>query len=157
MAVIALRPVVDADLDALFDMMRDPEAVTMAAFTPQDPTDRASFDAKMSRIRTDPEITLRAITYDGRLAGSISAFRMEGDLELTYWVDRALWGRGIASQALTLFLKTVPIRPLHARAASDNLGSLRVLTKAGFQRQTTEIAYASARRTEIEETVLRLD
>jgi RimJ/RimL family protein N-acetyltransferase len=32
--VIALRPVADADLDALFDQMRDPESVWMAAFTP---------------------------------------------------------------------------------------------------------------------------
>lgn len=157
MAVIALRPVVDTDLDALFRMMQDPEAVTMAAFTPEDPTDRARFDAQMARIRTDPQITLRAITYDGRLAGSISAFRMEGDLELTYWVDRELWGRGIASKAVALFLKAVPLRPLHARAASDNLASLRVLTKAGFQKQATEISYAAARRTEIAETVLRLD
>jgi hypothetical protein len=30
MPVIALRPVEDADLDALFDQMRDPEAVRMA-------------------------------------------------------------------------------------------------------------------------------
>jgi hypothetical protein len=33
MAVIALRPVEDADLDALFDQGRDPKAVWMAAFT----------------------------------------------------------------------------------------------------------------------------
>jgi hypothetical protein len=37
---IALRPVGDGDLDALFDQMRDPEAVRMAAFTPEDPRDR---------------------------------------------------------------------------------------------------------------------
>ncbi|MEU4561792.1 hypothetical protein AB0F72_25700 [Actinoplanes sp. NPDC023936] len=31
MGEVALRPVDDSDLDALFDQMRDPESVTMAA------------------------------------------------------------------------------------------------------------------------------
>ena len=30
---------------------------------------------------------------------------MEGDTELTYWIDRAAWGQGIASRALALFLE----------------------------------------------------
>ena len=41
---VALRPVEDADLDALFDQRRDPEAVRMAAFTAEDPDDRAASD-----------------------------------------------------------------------------------------------------------------
>ena len=46
---------------------------------------------------------------------------------------------------------------MFARAASDNLGSLGVLRKTGFTVVGTEIAYASARRGELEETILRLD
>jgi RimJ/RimL family protein N-acetyltransferase len=157
MALIALRPLIDTDEDALFRMMQDPESVRMAAFTPEDPTDRAGYDAHRARIRANPTVTERAITYDGAIAGSIASFVMEGDTEITYWIDRSLWGRGIASRALTLFLQIVTVRPLHARAASDNIGSLRVLHKAGFQTQETEIGYASARGAEIEETVLRLD
>jgi len=157
MTVIALRPLVDSDADALFRMMQDPESVRMAAFTPEDPTDRARFDTQRARIRADPTVTERAITYDGALAGSIASFVMEGDTEITYWIDRPLWGRGIASEALAMFLTIVTERPLHARAASDNTGSLHVLRKAGFQIQKTEISYAEARGTEIEETVLRLD
>lgn len=45
---------------------------------------------------------------------------------------------------------------MHARAASDNLGSLRVLRKAGFTVVGTEISYAPARDAEIEETILSL-
>ena len=36
MPVVALRPVGDAYLDALFDQMRDPESAWMAAFTADD-------------------------------------------------------------------------------------------------------------------------
>ena len=74
MAVVALRLVEDGDLDALFEQMRDPEGVRMAAFTPEDPDDRNAFDAHMARVRSSPDITMRAVTCDGRLAGSIAAF-----------------------------------------------------------------------------------
>ena len=156
-AVVALRPVEDSDLDALFDQMRDPESVRMAAFTARNPDDRSAFDAHMARVRSSPDITLRAVTRDGLLVGSIGSFVVEGDTEITYWIDRAAWGRGVASQALALFLDLIPVRPLHARAASDNTGSLRVLQRSGFEVTGTETSFAPARNAEIEETILRLD
>lgn len=157
MAEVTLRPVEDADLDALFDQMRDPESVRMAAFTAEDPDDRAAFDVHMAKVRAAPGTTLRAVTLDGRFVGTISSFVMEGDTEITYWIDRAVWGQGVASRALALLLDTVAVRPLHARAASDNLRSIGVLRKAGFTVIGTEVAHASARDAEIEETILRLD
>jgi RimJ/RimL family protein N-acetyltransferase len=89
--------------------------------------------------------------------GSIASFVIEGDTEITYWIDRSVWGQGLASAALTLFLREQRIRPLHARAAGDNAASIRVLQKAGFRITGTEISYANARGAEIEETILRLD
>ena len=157
MPVIALRPVADADLGPLFDQMRDPESVRMAAFTPDDPDDRTAFDAHMARVRTSPGITHRAVTCDGQLVGSIAAFVLDGRTEVTYWVDRAAWGRGIASRALELLMDLVPVRPLYARAASDNVGSLRVLQKSGFKIIGTENSFAPGRNSIIEETILRKD
>lgn len=148
--VIALRPVADADLDALFDQMRAPESVWMAAFTPDDPDDRTAFDAHMARVRSSPDITLRAITCDGQLVGSVASFVFDGETDVTYWVDRAAWGRGIASRALELLMDLVPVRPLHARAASDNVGSLRVLQKSGFKIIGTENSFAPGRNSTIE-------
>jgi RimJ/RimL family protein N-acetyltransferase len=156
-ADVALRDIQDADLDALFDQMRDPESVRMAAFVFRDPNDRDAFDAHLARIRSGPDTTLLAIVRDGRFVGTIGSFVIEGDTEITYWIDRSSWGQGVASQALALFLRTQEIGPLHARAASDNLGSLRVLQKAGFRITGTEVSYANARNAEIEETILRLD
>jgi len=156
-SVVALRPVEDSDLDALFDQMRDPASVLMAAFTTEDPDDRDAFDAHMAMVRSSPGITLRAVTCDGRLVGSISSFVLEGRTEVTYWIERAAWGAGIATRAVALLLKEVPTRPLHARAASDNAGSLQVLRKSGFKIIGTETSFAAARKDEIEETILRLD
>ena len=92
-----------------------------------------------------PAITLRPVDV------------MDGQQEITYWIDRSAWGQGVASRAVALLLDLVPVRPLHARAASDNAGSLAVLRRAGFRIVGTETGYANARGTEIEETLLQLD
>ena len=157
MAVVALRAVEDRDLDALFEQMRDPEGLWMAAFTPEDPDDRSAFDAHMARVRSSPDITHRAVIYNGQLSGTVASFPVGGQTEVTYWIDRAVWGKGIATRALLLLLELVPARPLHARAASDNAGSLRVLQKCGFKAVATEISFAAGRDEDIEETILRLD
>ncbi|MEU4194186.1 GNAT family N-acetyltransferase [Kribbella sp. NPDC026611] len=157
MADVVLRELQDEDLDAVFEQMRDPEAVQMAAFTSRDPNDRSAFDAHMKRLRANPEIINRAILRDGVLVGTIGSWVMEGERELTYWIDRSVWGQGVASEALRQFLEVVPARPMYARAASDNRGSLRVLEKAGFRVTGTDMGYANARAGEIEETLLQLD
>ena len=107
MAEIALREVRDEDLDGIFEQMRDPEGVWMAAFTAKDPDDRAHFDAHMARVLAAPGVTMRAITRDGQLVGHVAAFDQDGDLEVTYGVDRAAWGPGVASRALALLLREV--------------------------------------------------
>jgi len=157
MSVIALRAIEDGDLDALYEQQRDPIAVNMAAFTPDRPDDRAAFDAHMAHVRSAPDVTMRAVTRDGALVGSVASFVMEGQTEVTYWIDRSAWGGGVATGALMLLLELVTDRPIYARAASDNVGSLRVLSRAGFSVTGTEWSYANARGTEIEETLLRKD
>lgn len=157
MTTVALREVESGDLDELFGQMRDPEGIWMAAFTAEDPDDREFFDAHMARVRAAPDVTMRVITLDGRLVGHVASFDRDGEIEVTYWVDRSVWGQGVASRALVLLLEEVKIRPLHARAASDNVGSMRVLEKAGFRITGTDRGFARARNAEIEETVFRLD
>jgi RimJ/RimL family protein N-acetyltransferase len=156
MPVLGLRPVQSSDLDAIFDQMRDPVSVRMAAFTTEDPNDRVAFDAHMARVMALPDVTLRAITADDCLVGTISSFVLEGVTEVTYWIDRSSWGQGFASRALELLLQEVPGRPLRARVASDNVGSLRVLQRNGFVAVGTEVSYAPARGRVIEETLLQL-
>jgi RimJ/RimL family protein N-acetyltransferase len=154
---IELRPVEDDDLDALFEQQRDPIAIRMAAFTRADPDDRAAFDAHMARVLHAPDITHRAVTRDGVLVGSIASFVLDGRTEVTYWIDRSAWGAGVATRALALLLDLVPVRPVFARAASDNIGSLRVLERAGFVAIGTDRGFANGRGAEIEETILRKD
>jgi RimJ/RimL family protein N-acetyltransferase len=53
-------------------------------------------------------------------------------------------------------LGVVPDRPLYARAAADNAGSVRVLEKCGFVLTGHERGFANARGEEIDEVVLTL-
>ncbi|MGW1891773.1 GNAT family N-acetyltransferase [Streptomyces sp. NPDC002004] len=153
---IALRAVHDSDLPVFFRQMNDPEALRMAAFTPEDPADRERFDAHWARIRASSAV-LRTILADGDVVGSAAVYGEPGEREVTYWVDRAHWGRGIATAALRALLTEVPERPLQARAAADNAGSLRVLEHCGFLPTERTRGYANARGEDIDEVVLVLE
>jgi RimJ/RimL family protein N-acetyltransferase len=124
---VSLRPLEDRDLDTIYQQVTDPESVRMAAFTAEDQTDRRAFLNRMSRVRADTSASNRVIDVDGAIAGTIASFRIDDQLEVTYWVDRTHWRKGVASAALHILLAETVERPVYARAASDNLGSLRVL------------------------------
>ena len=83
-------------------------------------------------------------------------FEQDGKPEVTYWIGREFWGKGIATKALAEFLGHVPVRPLYARAAKDNVASIRVLTKCGFCVTGEERGFANAQGAEIQELVLEL-
>lgn len=146
----------DSDLDQLFEWERDPPAVAMAAFTRADPADRAAFDAHYQRVRNDPDVMMRAIDDEGGLAGMIASFTMEGEREITYWIDPSRWGRGLASAALDAFVQVEVTRPLSARVAEHNIGSAKVLTRAGFVQVDTETSDADGVGRDVVEHIYRL-
>jgi RimJ/RimL family protein N-acetyltransferase len=158
---ITLRPLIEEDLCALFEHQRDGVYNDMAAFTSKDPHDYEAYAAHQARVLADPGVTMRAIVLggdpEGEVIGSIAMHSWFGAPEVTYGIARKHWGKGYATAALRAFLGIVVERPLLARAASDNVGSLRVLEKCGFVRTRTERGFANARGVEIEETVLTLD
>jgi RimJ/RimL family protein N-acetyltransferase len=130
---LVLREVEDRDLDVLFEHWTDREAIQMAAFTSADPDDRGAFDERWARLRRDRDTTNRVVETGGRVVGQIASFELDGQREVTYWIGRQDWGRGIATRALQQFLTTIEVaRPLYARAAGDNAASIRVLEKCGL-------------------------
>lgn len=153
---IVLRDVTDDDLPIFFDQQLDPDASYMAAFTSKDPTDRDAFMAHWARIRADETIINRTILCDGQVAGSVASFEDAGQLEVTYWLGREFWGKGIATKALAALLEYQTTRPIYARAAKDNAASLRVLQKCGFVITGEDKGYANARGEVIEEYLLTL-
>jgi ribosomal-protein-alanine N-acetyltransferase len=157
-AAVALRAVAEADLPALFEIQLDAEAQAMAAFTdPRTCSDLEAYLRKWRRLLDEGSVVARAVLVGGELVGSVGCFEFEGDLEVTYWVRREQWGRGIATAALAGLLVAVPQRPLFGRVAADNAGSARVLERNGFLRIGEETSFAEARGAEIQELIYRLD
>lgn len=152
-----LRKTELADLDEFFRFQIDPEAIQMAAFTPKDPTDKKAYLEKYTKLVNDPAIHMLTILVGDAIAGSISKFELEGDAELTYWIDRKFWGQGLGTWALREFLTREKTRPLYGRTAYDNIGSQKVLEKCGFERIGADQGFANARQAVIEEYIYRLD
>ncbi|OKK08557.1 acetyltransferase [Streptomyces sp. CB03234] len=152
---VTLRNVRESDLPVFFSHMSDPEAGRVAAFTCEDPTDRAYFDAHWARVLASDAV-VRTVLADGRVVGHAAVYGPPDEREVTYVIGRAHWGRGIATAALRALLGVVPVRPLHARAAADNTGSIRVLEKCGFTVAGHDRGFAHARGEETDEVVLIL-
>ncbi len=136
---ITLRAVEPGDLPLFFEHQRDPIAVAMVAFESRD---RAAFDQHWAKILADETGLIRTIVVTSdvspersaqeHVAGNIVSWNSDGKREIGYWIDRAYWGRGVATGALSAFLRLEQTRPLYAGVAKHNAASLRVLQKCGF-------------------------
>jgi ribosomal-protein-alanine N-acetyltransferase len=153
---IIMRKTVADDLAIFFTFQLDEEANYLAAFTAKDPTDRAAYLEKYTKLLNDPTINMMTIMVDDVIAGSMAKFEMEGDAEVTYWIDKKFWGKGIATKALKNFLTLENARPLFGRMAFDNFGSQKVLEKCGFVKIGQDKGFANARQIEIEEYIYKL-
>ncbi len=155
--VVQLRPVEESDLPTFFEFQKDPVANYMAAFTAEDPDDWAAFHQHWTRILADDGIVKQCITLNHDLVvGHVSSFEQFGEREVSYWIDRAQWNKGIATEALLQFLPRIATRPLYARAAKDNIASRRVLEKCGFVITDEGSGFANARQEDSEEFIFTL-
>jgi RimJ/RimL family protein N-acetyltransferase len=153
---IYIRDVIQSDLPIFYEQQLDPDANYMAAFTRKDPEDKEAFMLHWARILGDKDIFIQTILYDGEVAGSVLSYVQQGDREVSYWIGKEYWGKGIATRALSERLAYIHMRPIYARAAKDNLSSLRVLQKCGFRIIGEDRGFANAREAEIEEYILEL-
>ncbi len=152
-----LRDVTDSDVPIFFQHQRNKEARHIAAFTSKNPEDKEAYHAHWERLLASETVRAKTIVIDEVVAGHVASFEQGGGREITYWIDRACWRRGIATRALTAFLHEEEVRPVYARVAKDNPGSIRVLQKCGFKEHGEDKGFANARGAEIEEFIFRLE
>jgi RimJ/RimL family protein N-acetyltransferase len=121
--------VTNDDLLVFFEQQNDPDAIKMAAFPPRDYN---AFMEHWTNILNDDNVLKRTIIYYDQIAGNIVSFTRSEKREVGYWLGKNYWGHGIATQALSKFIKEENYRPLYAHVAKHNLASIRVLKKCGF-------------------------
>ncbi|MBS1688602.1 MAG: GNAT family N-acetyltransferase [Bacteroidetes bacterium] len=153
---LRLRRTQETDLELFFQFQLNEEANYLAAFTAKDSGNKEAYLEKYSKFLDDETKNMQTILVGDTIIGSISKFVMEGDAEITYWIDRNFWGKGIATAALKELLSIENTRPIFGRVAFDNFGSQRVLEKCGFVRIGEDSGFANARQAEIEEYIYKL-
>ena len=86
-----------------------------------------------------------AIDYQGELAGTIGAYDYDAEansIEIGCSIARRFWGKGFASEAvkavLDYLLEKEKIGSVTAWCAADNIGSARVMEKAGMRQESWE-------------------
>ena len=152
--VVTLREIHPTDLPEIYEFQSDPIAIKMAVVFGRT---QPEFDQHWTKIINDPQVIARAIIAEGILVGHVSCFQMDGLDSVGYWIDQSHWGKGYATKGVQLLLDQVTKRPLHARVARTNTGSIRVLEKCGFQVARYETSPDDGKFPVCEEAIMRLD
>jgi RimJ/RimL family protein N-acetyltransferase len=119
--------------------------------------DRKAFAAHWRRLLADDSVVKRTIVSDRAVTGNIGCWMEDGLRLVGYWVRREFWGRGLATTALAELAAAIPERPLHARVAASNVGSICVLEKCGFVEVERRAENDENTSRVIEEILYRLD
>jgi ribosomal-protein-alanine N-acetyltransferase len=94
----------------------------------------------LAHVRQQNPVTVWAIEVDGYAAGAIGLMMLSDvervSAEIGYWLGEAYWGRGVATATLravtTEAFRRFDLHRIFALPFGDNVGSIRVLEKAGY-------------------------
>jgi [ribosomal protein S5]-alanine N-acetyltransferase len=155
-AELTIRNAQESDLEAFYQLQLDPEYNRMAAFGRAVPEDRIAFMDHQNKILRDPSCLLYTIELNLEPIGNIGSFFFDGERDLCYGIAKEHWGQGFATRAVQAFLLIEKTRPLGARVAAHNLGSIRVLEKCGFVHVKSENGFSDFLQTTVEEKIFSL-
>lgn len=153
---LALRPTVPVDVERALEIRSNREVARnlVSATIPPDPVKMADwFRGHADEWRNGSAYRL-AITFEGRLIGVCDVFDIaDGEGEIGYWLDRAVWGRGFglesAERLVRFALEDVGLNALRAGCADDNAASAAILTRLGFNRLDDLRVFSASREEEI--------
>ena len=136
---LLLRPGFPEDAPALVAAIAD-EAIARNLATVPWPYSIRDAEAFLASPR-DPILPSMLIFERGtgapQLAGACGLGRRpSGSVEMGYWIARAFWGRGYATEACTALVeiaRTLGLPSLEGSHFTDNPASARVLEKLGFE------------------------
>lgn len=141
--VCRLRPYRASDGDSIAELANDYDVwINLRDLFPH-PYRRADFDSYFEHSSKQDPVRTLAIVVDGRAVGSVGVVpgadieRVSG--EIGYWLGKPFWGRGIATAAVKGATRRAVAQFGFTRVFAipfvENIGSIRVLEKAGFVRE----------------------
>ena len=142
-ALCAVRPWRMADADAVVRHANNVNVARQLRDRFPHPYSRANAQAFLKGAMSVLDSSNLAIDVGGEAAGAIGYVAGTDverySAEIGYWLGEAHWGRGITTEALVLVTEhlfaSANLLRLFALPFAENLGSIRVLEKAGFVRE----------------------
>jgi ribosomal-protein-alanine N-acetyltransferase len=142
-----LRPFVLSDANAIYSLCSDIEVARTTLLIPHPYPIDAAESAIISNQAAQLNGTRYAFAIENRinscLMGSISLIidKQHKRAELAYWIGKAYWGNGIATEAakhiIQFGFETVQLQRIWAAAMTKNMNSIRVLIKVNMQFEGT--------------------
>lgn len=140
---ICLRPISETDIDQLVRNANNKNVADgLRDYFPH-PYDRNDAREYIEMISNLELLSNFAIVVDDEFAGMIGfvpqtdVYRYTG--ELGYWIGEDYWGKGIVTKSLIMLINyafdDLNYKKLIACVFGYNSGSMRVLEKAGFERE----------------------
>ncbi len=141
---LLIRDFIESDLDAVYAYGSDPEVVRYMAFprstlagTREHIARCMALAAEQPRRGYDMGIALRST---GEIIGGITLGvfdRAAGEAAFSYLLNRAMWGQGYATEALSEMLRfgftQLGLRRIADSCAVENVASARVMEKCGLR------------------------
>jgi RimJ/RimL family protein N-acetyltransferase len=143
---ITLRPLKMRDEDSLQRHANDPAVAYFLSrmpspHTPKDARQWIRKTAAMARSNSGYYLGIARCEND-EIIGVIGLRNFkpaDRKAELTYWLGRRFWKKGLMSEAVPLMLnfafRGLKLNRVHALVHERNTGSIKVLEKAGFTRE----------------------
>ena len=153
---LQLREVLPGDIALFYEHHLELRPLPLDADDADREASRARFMERWDQLLSEEGAFVQTITWDGVPVGYVARFTQKDRPAISYWLGRDYWGKGIATQAVRNFLGRVDERPLFARVAYDNLASIQVLRKTGFEIVGHDRCYSDLHGEEIDEIVLAL-
>jgi len=134
-----------SDLDALVRYANNPNIAANLRDQFPHPYTRFKGASYLAEVRSAEIETSFAMEYEGEAIGGIG-FKLGTDVarlsaEMGYWLGEPHWGRGLTTRAVLATsdwaFEHYKLTRIFAMAFSHNVGSMRVLEKAGFEREGT--------------------
>ncbi len=131
------------DLDTLVRHANNPKIAANLRDQFPNPYTRSAGIAYLADVRSAEVETSFAVEYADEAVGGIG-FKLGTDIarisaEMGYWLGEPFWGRGLTSRAVLATSEwafgNYKLTRIFAMAFSHNVASMRVLEKAGFERE----------------------
>lgn len=138
---VILRSFNSSDIDALSELLNNKKIWDQLRDYLPHPYSRKDAEQYINNKAGEKPILTFAVETNNKLVGNIS-LKPQDDIhrhsaELGYWIGEPYWGNGYATQAIqnivTYGFQEINLARIFATVMENNQGSMKALTKSGFQ------------------------